>query len=53
LDVLAAKEAGATSVAVASGKYSVDRLRDADADHVLPSLVWGFPGVPTVGGRSG
>jgi phosphoglycolate phosphatase len=52
LDVLAAKEAGATSVAVASGKYSVDRLRDAGADHVLPSLASGFPGAP-VGGRSG
>ena len=53
LDVLAAKEAGATSVAVASGKYSVDRLHDAGADHVLPSLASGFPGVPPVGGRSG
>lgn len=53
LDVLAAKKAGATSVAVASGKYSVDRLRDAGADHVLPSLASGFPGVPPVGGRSG
>ena len=52
LDVLAAKEAGATSVAVASGKYSVDRLHDASADHVLPSLASGFPGV-AVGGRSG
>lgn len=51
LDVLAAREAGATSVAVASGKYSVDRLRDVGADHVLPSLASGFPGV-AVGGRS-
>lgn len=52
LDVLAARKAGATSVAVASGKYSVDRLRDAGADHVLPSLASGFPGVPPVGGQS-
>jgi phosphoglycolate phosphatase len=51
LDVLAATEAGATSVAVASGKYSVERLQDAGADHVLPSLASGFPGV-AVGGRS-
>jgi phosphoglycolate phosphatase len=53
LDVLADKDAGATLVAVASGKYSVDRLRDAGADYVLPSLASGFPGVPPIGGRSG
>jgi phosphoglycolate phosphatase-like HAD superfamily hydrolase len=53
LDVLAAKKAGATSVAVASGKYSVDRLRATGADHVLPSLASGFPGMPPVGERSG
>lgn len=53
LDVIAARKASATSVAVASGKYSVDRLRDAGADHVLPSLASGFPGVPPVGGRGG
>ena len=53
LDVLAAKKAGATSVAVASGKYSIDDLRDAGADHVLPSLASGFPGTPPMSGRSG
>jgi phosphoglycolate phosphatase len=46
LDVLAAKKAGATSVAVASGKYSMDELRSAGAGHVLPSLASGFPGGP-------
>ena len=49
LDVLAATKAGATSIAVASGKYSVDELRDAGADHVLPSLAAGFPGMSTSG----
>jgi phosphoglycolate phosphatase len=38
LDVSAARGAGATSVAVASGHYGVDELRSAGADHVLTSL---------------
>jgi phosphoglycolate phosphatase len=38
LDVLAARGAGAISVAVASGKYSEEELRRAGADHVLGSL---------------
>lgn len=38
LDIHAAREAGAVSVGVASGKYSVQDLREAGADHVLASL---------------
>jgi phosphoglycolate phosphatase-like HAD superfamily hydrolase len=45
LDVAAAKAAGAVAVAVASGKYSVDALGAAGADHVLPSLADRFPDV--------
>ena len=44
-DVDAARYAGAVSVAVATGDYSVDDLRRTEADHVLPSLVAGFPGI--------
>jgi phosphoglycolate phosphatase len=43
-DVEAAREAGVVSIAVASGKYSVDELRDARADHVMTSLKDPFPG---------
>ena len=42
-DVDAARAAGATSVAVASGTYAVEELRSAGADHVLPSLAAPFP----------
>ena len=45
LDVAAAKAAGAVSVSVASGKYPVEALSAAGANHVLPSLVSPFPGV--------
>lgn len=38
LDIHAGREAGAVSVGVASGKYSVQDLREAGADHVLASL---------------
>jgi phosphoglycolate phosphatase-like HAD superfamily hydrolase len=38
LDIHAARGAGAVSVGVASGHFSVDELRDAGADHVLASL---------------
>jgi phosphoglycolate phosphatase len=38
LDVLAAREAGAVSVGVASGHFSVHELTAAGADHVLGSL---------------
>lgn len=37
-DVEAAHAAGAVAVGVATGKYTVDELRAAGADHVLPSL---------------
>jgi phosphoglycolate phosphatase len=42
-DVEAARAAGAVSVAVASGRYSVDELTAAGADHVLSSLADPFP----------
>ena len=43
LDVQAAKAVGAMSVAVASGKFSVDELEEAGAHHVLASLAHPFP----------
>jgi phosphoglycolate phosphatase len=43
LDVEAAHAAGAVSVAVASGRFSVEELRAAGARHVLPSLAAQFP----------
>jgi phosphoglycolate phosphatase len=45
LDVLAAKAAGTVSVAVASGKYSVEELTAAGADDVLPTLAGPFPAI--------
>jgi phosphoglycolate phosphatase len=42
-DVDAAQGAGCVSVAVASGRYGVDDLRAAGADHVLTSLAEPFP----------
>ena len=44
LDVSTANAVGVTSVAVASGKYPIDRLRESGPDHALPSLVDRFPG---------
>ncbi len=44
-DIDAARQAGAVSVGVASGHYSVDELAQADADHVLGSLTESFPGL--------
>jgi phosphoglycolate phosphatase-like HAD superfamily hydrolase len=44
-DLSAAKSAGAVSVGVATGKYSVDELRAAGGDHVLGSLKEPFPGL--------
>lgn len=38
LDVEAARAAGARAVAVATGPYSVEQLRDTQADAVLPDL---------------
>jgi len=46
LDIAAARAAGVVSVAVASGRYSVEELAAADADHVLPSLASRFPDGP-------
>jgi phosphoglycolate phosphatase len=43
LDVEAARAVGAVSVAVASGKFSVEELRSSGARHVLPSLAARFP----------
>jgi phosphoglycolate phosphatase len=43
LDVEAAEGVGVVSVAVASGRYSVEQLREAGADHVLGSLAEPFP----------
>jgi phosphoglycolate phosphatase len=45
LDIAAAKAAGAVSVGVATGHYSVEQLRDAGGDHVLESLEAEFPGI--------
>jgi len=43
-DIDAARAAGAASVGVASGRYSVDELAKAGADHVIGSLTEPFPG---------
>lgn len=44
-DIDAARSAGAVSVGVATGRFSVDELTKAGADHVLGSLVETFPGL--------
>jgi phosphoglycolate phosphatase-like HAD superfamily hydrolase len=44
-DIEASRAAGAVSVGVASGHYSVDELSAAGADHVLGSLEDPFPGL--------
>jgi phosphoglycolate phosphatase len=45
LDIAAAEGVGAVSVGVASGRYNVEQLEAAGADHVLGSLVDPFPGM--------
>jgi phosphoglycolate phosphatase-like HAD superfamily hydrolase len=45
-DVEAAHAASAIAVGVATGKYTVDDLRAAGADHVLATLEEPLPGVP-------
>ncbi len=45
LDISAAQGAGVVSVGVATGRYGVQELRAARADHVLASLADPFPGV--------
>ncbi|HSL77998.1 MAG TPA: HAD family hydrolase [Candidatus Limnocylindrales bacterium] len=47
LDVNAARSAGAVAVGVASGRYSIDDLRAAGADHVLATLADDFPMLDT------
>jgi phosphoglycolate phosphatase len=44
-DIDAARKVGAVSVGVATGRFSVNDLREADADHVLSSLADPFPGM--------
>jgi phosphoglycolate phosphatase len=44
-DVEATRKAGAVSVGVATGHYSVADLTEAGADHVLASLTEQFPGI--------
>jgi phosphoglycolate phosphatase-like HAD superfamily hydrolase len=44
-DIEAAQKAGAVSVGVATGKYSVSELTEAGADHALGSLAEPFPGL--------
>jgi phosphoglycolate phosphatase-like HAD superfamily hydrolase len=44
-DIEAANAAGAVSIGVATGKYSVDALRQAGGAHVLASLEDPFPGL--------
>jgi phosphoglycolate phosphatase len=43
LDVEAARAVGAVSVAVASGRFTMEELRSAGARYVLPSLAARFP----------
>jgi phosphoglycolate phosphatase-like HAD superfamily hydrolase len=45
-DVVAAHAAGAVSVAVGTGEFSVEALRDAGAEHVLETLEDPFPDAP-------
>jgi phosphoglycolate phosphatase len=44
MDIAAAHAADAVGVGVATGKYTVDQLRQAGADHVLANLTAPFPG---------
>jgi phosphoglycolate phosphatase-like HAD superfamily hydrolase len=44
MDIAAAHAADAVGVGVATGKYTVDQLRQAGADHVLADLTAPFPG---------
>jgi phosphoglycolate phosphatase-like HAD superfamily hydrolase len=45
-DIEAAHTVGAVAVGVATGKYSIEQLRAAGADYVLPTLEHPLPGVP-------
>jgi phosphoglycolate phosphatase len=48
LDITAAHAAGAVGIGVATGKYTLDQLADAGADHVLRDLAEPFPGLEPV-----
>jgi phosphoglycolate phosphatase-like HAD superfamily hydrolase len=45
MDISAAHAANAVGIGVATGKYTIDQLRDAGADHVLKDLTEPFPGL--------
>lgn len=45
-DIDAAHAVGAIAVGVATGKYTVEALRDAGADHVLSTLEESLPDLP-------
>ncbi|MGI8829450.1 MAG: HAD family hydrolase [Candidatus Limnocylindria bacterium] len=50
-DIDAAHAVGAIAVGVATGKYTVEALRDAGADHVLTTLEEPLPGLPDAPGE--
>lgn len=50
-DIEAAHAAGAIAVGVATGRYTVEALRAAGADHALPTLEDPLPGVPGSPGK--
>jgi phosphoglycolate phosphatase-like HAD superfamily hydrolase len=45
LDITAAHAAGAVGIGVATGKYTLDQLEKAGADHALKDLAEPFPGL--------
>ena len=45
LDIAAAHAAQAVGIGVATGKYRLDELQQAGADHVLSNLTEPFPGL--------
>lgn len=49
MDIAAAHAAGAVGIGVATGKYTVDQLQQAGADHVLVDLTHPFPGLVATG----
>lgn len=52
-DVQAAHAAGAVAVGVATGKYTLEELRAAGAEHVLATLESPLPSAADAGGRAG
>jgi len=51
MDIAASHAADAVGIGVATGKYTVDQLKQAGADHVLADLTDPFPGLAAT--RSG